>query len=586
MLGSLRGKIILSFCVLMLVGGSLSTTLVSRNMSVSLGRAVDRNGMALARVLADLLSEPLAYGDRLTIRRVLTGALESNADVSYTFITDPSGVVRNHSFPLDGFPGDLLSVAPLTIPATLRTEAGLVRDVPFPISQGVLGTLHLGISMSWVDATTAEAVGNVLLTTLLAMVAGVVGILFLANLITRPVLALRDAADRLGRGQIDAQAPVEGADEIADLARTFNRMSRQIQDRVAESEALRAFRERVLDQLDSGIIVVSESLEVEHANRAVTDRHGALEGTVCSAAMSAERPCDQCPVPEVLSTGVVVRRRYRSPTGRTYEMKWLPVLGRDGSPAVVERALEVTEQVELNERYQQARRLAVAGEISAGIVHSVNNPLDGVRRALDLAESRPDDRERVQRMLALAREGTDRIAGITRTLLDFARGTAASDRVSIDVSSLVEAAVNLTRLRADAQGVEIQVDVDDALPRANVDPSGVEEVLTNLLLNAVDACEGGGTVSLEASLLDGDLAISVRDTGSGVPPDVAGLIFDPFFTTKEAGRGTGLGLPVARRIVEAHGGELELARTNGGGTTFTMTIPLSGKGSPRGTNGG
>jgi signal transduction histidine kinase len=569
----LRSRIIFSFCILMVGGGAVSTTLVSHNMSRTLGTVVDRSGLALAQVLADQLREPLAYGDRLAVRGLLSGAQQANSDVVYAFVTEGGGVVRNHSFPPDGFPEDLLQVSDSARPMTLATERGPVRDLPFPVAEGVLGVLHVGISMSWVDAAIGGAVMNVLMTTFAAMAAGVLGILFLAHLITRPLHALRDAADKLGRGDTEAVAPVEGTDEIADLARTFNQMAGQIRDRIGESEALRAHVERVLDQMESAIVVVSGAYRVEYANGVACEHRGPLEGGTCSAILGAERPCDECPVPEVLATGTVVKRRFRAPSGRSYDLKWLPVLGRDGSPAVVEHALEVTERVEFQQRLQRAQHLAVAGELAAGVVHSVNNPLDGIRRALDLASSRPDDVERVERMLGLAREGTDRIAAITRTLLGFARGDSVPRPIPVHVDALIEAAVTLVRLKAEAADVTIQLQPSSGLPRVLADPQTLEGALVNLLLNSIDACADGGTVVIEARLAPTGLEISVLDSGPGIPPEDAERIFDPFFTTKDTERGTGLGLPVARRAVEAHGGELVLKHTPGGGATFVICLP-------------
>ena len=570
----LRNKIIFSFCLLMVGGGVLSTSLVSRNLSRTMGAAVDRNGRSQAQVLADQLMEPLAYGDRLSTRRLLTGASESDPDLIYAFVTGSEGRVLHHSFPVDGFPSDLIQIAGSDWPETLRTETGRVRDLPYPIAEGELGTLHVGISMAWVDTATGDAVENVLATTVIALAIGILGILVLAELITRPVLALRDAAMRFGTGETDAEVKVDGTDEIADLAGAFNQMAAQVRARIEESDALREYVERVLDQMESSIFVVSEDRQVEYANRVAATLHGDLWDQPCWSVMHEHRPCQDCPVPEVLETGSVIKRLFESPAGRTYELKWLPVLGRDGNPAVVERALDITERREIRERLHRAQRLALAGEISAGVVHSVNNPLDGVRRALDLAAARPRDLARTERMLALAREGTDRIADITRTLLGFARGDETRDPVPVDVEALVETAVGLARLRAESKGVVIDDAVGPGLPSVWMDPQSMEEVLVNLLLNAVDACGTEGLVRVRARAHGGSLEISVDDSGPGIPSDQALEVFEPFFTTKETEKGTGLGLSVARRAVEAHGGELALDQSELGGARFVAHIPL------------
>jgi two-component system, OmpR family, sensor histidine kinase ResE len=571
----LRSKIIFSFCLLMIAGGGLSTTLVDRNISSTLGASVDRNGISVAEALASQLTEPLAYGDRISVRRLLTEAQASNSDMSYALVVSPSGEVADHSFPKNAFPEDLLKVVPRVEAATLRTERGTVRDLPVPLMKGLFGTLHIGVSMTWVETARADATKNVLFTTALAMAVGIAGILFLASLITRPLSVLREAAVKLGEGDASASAPVSGSDEIAELANTFNDMARQIRERMAESEQLREYVEGVLDHMDSGILAVNEAGAVQYANRVVEQAHGPLVGLECRILMDGERPCAECPATGVMASGRVANRRYKAASGRSYDLTYVPMIGRDGRRSVVERARDVTEQLELHERFQRAQRLAVAGEIAASVVHSVNNPLDGVQRALALAADRPTDHERLNRMLSLAMEGTERIAALTRVLLGFAREGPDYQPVPIDPITLVEAAVKLARLKAVAGGVSITVELEQEIPRALMDPQAMEEVFVNLLMNAVDACEGGGGVVVRIRVAQDEMVeIQVSDSGPGVDPNVAERIFEPFFTTKEADRGTGLGLSVARRVVEAHSGFISLVHCGtSGGAVFSVRLP-------------
>jgi signal transduction histidine kinase len=577
MFGHLRSKIIFSFCLLMVAGGGLSTMLVGRNISRTLGVSVDRHGSTLGQMLASQLTEPLAYGDRLSVRRLLTNARAANSDVAYAFVVAPSGAVVGHSFPLNGFPADLLEVAYGKAPVSLKTEAGTIRDLPTPVMQGLLGTLHLGVSKAWVDRARFNAIRNVLLTTVLAMIAGIAGILFLASLITRPLASLSEAALQLGAGDTSAAAPVRGSDEIAGLARSFNAMASQIRDRIAESEDLRQYVERVLDHMESGIVVVSEDGRVEYANSVAEQAHGPIAGLACRTVLADERPCDDCPVHQVIQTGQVVRLRFDAPSGRTYDLTYVPMVGRDNSRSVVERAVDVTEQLEFQQRFQRAQRLAVAGELASGVVHSVNNPLDGVRRALDLAAAKPEDTNRLKRMLDLAAEGTDRIANVTRTLLDFARADADQGEViAVQPNMVVEAAANLVRLKAQVRGVTVEVEGAPYLPDTPMNAQAMEEVIVNLLINAVDASEDGGTIVARTGLTDDDaIEITVQDYGPGVPDELRERIFEPFFTTKEAGRGTGLGLSVVRRVVEAHGGDVILVPNDDhSGATFSLRIPV------------
>lgn len=571
----LRTKIIVSFCVLMIAGGTVTTAVVGATLSRTLTAALEREGIVFARMLAVQLGDPVAYRDRLAVRRLLVQARATHPDLEYAYVVSADGAVTDHSFPIDRFPVDLLAVARSARPVTLRAERGRVRDLPWPITDGVLGTVHVGVSTASVDAAVLLAVRNVLLTTGAALGVGIAGILFLASLITRPLLGLMDAARRFGGGDPSARAPVVGRDEIAALGLAFNQMAAEVRQRIAEREELSAYVERILDHLASTVFVVSEDLRVEYANRAARTEYGPSMGKRCGDVLQGDRPCDACPVAEALASSRTVERTHRSPTGRTFELTYVPMIGPGGHRAVVEKALDVTDRLELAARVHRAERLAVAGEIAAGVVHTVNNPLDGVRRALDLAGRNLDDRPRVERMLALASEGTERIMEVTRTLLGFARAEASTSPRPVAPRSIIEGAVDLVRLRAQARGVALEVDAPATLPDIWIDPQSMKEVLVNLLLNAVDACEGGGHVSVSAREAGaGVVEIITRDDGVGIERDALGRVFQPFFTTKEVGRGTGLGLSVARRIVEVHGGEIDVVSRPGEGAAFRVRLPV------------
>ncbi len=576
----LRTKIVLSFCLLIAAGGAGTTVLVHRHLRDALAESTDRTALALGRTLAAELIEPVAYADWLEVKRILVNTRRTSHDASYLFVAAPDSSVLEHSFARGRFPGDLLAIAKRNGHTMLRVEGGRIHDLPVPIADGILGTLHVGVSMGWAEETIRTAIGNVLITTALAMALGALGILFLTALITRPILALTETAKRLGEGDVPPAAAVTGRDEVAVLAATFNSMAVQIRERIEHSDQLRAYVERILDHLISGVIVVTADGVIEYANGVATDRYGPLVGRPWHESLATERPQLMSAVAEVLETGRVLTMPYGSASGRSYELTYAPILGRQGQRAVMEKSFDVTEQMELAASLQRTERLAATGEIAAGVVHAVNNPLDGMRRAIQLARTRPDDLQRMEKMLALVDEGCDRIAEVTHTLLGFARIEGEATPVRVAIGRVVQGAVELVRLKAGASEVTIRVDVPPALPDLFIDPEGIKEVLVNLLINAVDACEPEGTISLRVEEAGAEyVEILIIDDGEGVPPELVGRIFEPFFTTKDLEHGTGLGLSVARRIVETHGGEIRLEPTSGGGATFRIRLPISGESS-------
>jgi len=532
--------------------------------------------LAFARALAVQLSGPLADRDRVVVRRHLRDAQQANPDIVYAFVASPDGEVTDHSFATGSFPADLLQLSERPGPTTVSVEDGTVRDLVAPIAEGRMGSVHVGASTAWVEGSIYDSVTRVLLATALALLVGLAGILLIANLITRPMLGLVGAARRLESGDHSSSAPIVGRDEIAHLANTFNEMAARIRKQMAESDALRAYVERILDHVDSSIIVVSEDGVIDYANSAVTEAYGEVAGKKCDDVLRNERPCPAFPIAEVFSAGQVLRRSHTSASGRSYELTYVPMIEHEGRRLVVETCLEVTAQRELADRVARAERLALAGEIAAGFVHTINNPLDGVNRALDLAKRHIKDPERASEMLDLATEGVERITAVTQTLLGFARVDRDANVLPAEVNSMVEEAAGLMRLKAESESIELELDLAPSLPQVAVDPQAMADVLLNLLINAVDACGDDGKITVRTSSTDGSLVeITTIDDGDGIPEELVEQIFEPFFTTKEVGRGTGLGLSLARRIVEGHGGEIHAESPEGGGAVFRIRLPVS-----------
>jgi two-component system NtrC family sensor kinase len=256
---------------------------------------------------------------------------------------------------------------------------------------------------------------------------------------------------------------------------------------------------------------------------------------------------------------------------------YVPFQGDGHTGTVIVTSLDVTDKNKLAQRLHRAERLAVAGEVAAGVVHTINNPLDGVRRALEMGRRDPALGKRTSEMLALASEGIERIASITRTLLNLARADLATAPANLSPNACVKDVVRLVELRAHAKGIDLLAALDPSVPDILADPRGLNDVLVNLLLNAVDATASGGHVVVSTSRQDPSaIEFRIADDGVGISKDDLDRVFEPFFTTKDVGHGTGLGLSVARRIVEAHGGDITVESSVGKGATFRVRWPIAG----------
>lgn len=233
--------------------------------------------------------------------------------------------------------------------------------------------------------------------------------------------------------------------------------------------------------------------------------------------------------------------------------------------------------LELEQQLRQAQTLAVAGRLASGIAHEVGTPLNVISgRAEMVLRGLPADHASRPDLEAIVAQ-IDRISGVLRALLDTVRQQKPeAQRVALE--PLVDRLVRLLDHVARRRGVVMTSQMAGDLPDLAGDPGQLQQVLLNLLVNALEATPRGGRVTVEAGpvLHDGraGVSIAVSDTGSGIPPEAIGKIFQPFYTSKPPGQGTGLGLAICRDIVKDHGGTLTVQSSPGAGTTFTAWLPL------------
>jgi hypothetical protein len=247
-------------------------------------------------------------------------------------------------------------------------------------------------------------------------------------------------------------------------------------------------------------------------------------------------------------------------------------LGRNFN-SMVQQLRENREEIQRLHQTQMSRaeHLATLGELAAGLAHEIRNPLAGIAGVIDVIGRELPESSASREVLADVRQEISHINRIVSDLLETARPKPPEFRLA-DLNATAEHAVIFARQHALAQPVTIELVRADGLPQVDHDPRQIHQILLNLLLNAVQAIEGSGRVRVEIGAR-GDLAfVRVSDSGRGIAPENLANIFRPFFTTK--GDGTGLGLPLAQRIVEDHGGTIEVSSRPGEGSEFTVLLPF------------
>ncbi len=221
-----------------------------------------------------------------------------------------------------------------------------------------------------------------------------------------------------------------------------------------------------------------------------------------------------------------------------------------------------------------AERLASIGRLASGVAHEVNNPLNGIRSCLYAMRQEPENRAQTAEYLGLIEEGIGRIESIVQKLLGFSR-TSRGD-APVDLNAEISAVLALLAYRLDEKNADVVRVLAEDLPPVRGEATLVQEVLMNLVLNAFDAIGPGGRVTARTARDGQFVRVDVEDDGCGIAEEDLPKVFDPFFTTKDPGKGTGLGLSVAQRIVEAHGGTIDVTSLAAGGTCFTVRLPVGG----------
>ena len=240
----------------------------------------------------------------------------------------------------------------------------------------------------------------------------------------------------------------------------------------------------------------------------------------------------------------------------------------------------------------QSERQASIGRLAAGVAHEINNPLTGVLTFTHMLMRRKDIGDEVRADLQTIAQQTERVRKIVRGLLDFSRQTRLA-LMPTDVNDLVRTTLSLVENQALIKGVNLAFRATEGLPVSSLDRSQLQSVLLNIIMNALDATESGGNITISTSFTASgeDMArqgieISVADTGCGIPSDDLGKLFDPFYTTKEVGQGTGLGLSVSLGIVQRHGGTIRVQSQVGHGSIFTVWLPPEGASGSHENTGG
>lgn len=240
---------------------------------------------------------------------------------------------------------------------------------------------------------------------------------------------------------------------------------------------------------------------------------------------------------------------------------------------ILERRQTEEDNIKLYDQIRHADRLATIGMLAAGVAHELNEPLGNIlgfaqlaKKCSELPKAAKRDIDKIEKASLYARE-------IIQKLLIFARQVPPEKRLA-NLNEVVEEGLYFFNARCAKEGVELICNLCPNLPEVLVDPGQLNQVLVNLVVNALQAMSGAGRITVQTQFYDSQVVLVVEDTGPGMTQEVLDRIYTPFFTTKDVGQGTGLGLPVVHGIVTAHGGMITVDSVVGRGTRFEIRFPV------------
>ncbi|MCP4568808.1 MAG: hypothetical protein GY841_14620 [FCB group bacterium] len=239
---------------------------------------------------------------------------------------------------------------------------------------------------------------------------------------------------------------------------------------------------------------------------------------------------------------------------------------------IIEQNLHTEEKLKLQAQLRRADRLATIGQLAAGVAHELNEPLANIMGFAQLASKDPGLIDQTKSDLDKIVSATLHAREIIKDLLVFAR-EAKKVRVSFNLNELIQDGLFFLESRFVKAGISLECELDPELPEIEADRSQILQVLTNLVVNSVQAMSDGGRLRIGTSFRGESIYLIVEDTGTGIDQKILNEIFNPFFTTKDINEGTGLGLSVVHGIITSHGGEIDVNSGEGKGTKFTIRLP-------------
>ena len=410
--------------------------------------------------------------------------------------------------------------------------------------------------------------------------------LLLRRMVMRPVREFLAASKEIGDGNLKRRVKIYSHDEMGTLALSFNEMTEKLAGLITSLSELKQLKEEILQSMSSGVIVVDKDSRVASVNSAA-ERILGLRSDECVGKLM-----EQIEIDEGLRDLILDALRYRKMVSRTE----LGIARSDGRKVELGIAIshlvedivwfkgiivlftDLTETKRLQRDLELNRQMAALGELTAGVVHELRNPLAAISGMAELLFRDMGDQDVRRNKVAHILDEVSSLDETVGRFLAFARPFELKLK-PVDLREVIDRALALCSANFNGKQVHITTSFDDDVKQVQGDSEKLAQAVVNLVNNAADAVDDGGTVRITVSSdrcedsQEEETVFRITDDGPGIPEEERDKVFKPFFTQKEDG--TGLGLAIVHRIVTAHGGTINLEDGSERGATFKITLPAA-----------
>ena len=537
---------------------SAETQLAANQMLLSGGPLEAQKVADLVHVLAT------ATGDRVTI-------ILPDGQVIGESETDPTSLENHLTRP------EVQAALQGQTTTAIRTSATLHTRLLYcasPVIQDgkVIAVVRLAKPITLIDTTMAQYREFILLVSIAGIALSLILMFVQSGAKVNPLLRISQKVRDLSLGNLSKIEETNRQDEIGTIASSFNTMVEQIAVQVASIEGERAKNDAILSNMKDGVMLVDETGNVTLMNPAAmelfqVDSPNPNNSSLAEVVRHHQvlELWKQCQATQTVQSGFI----QTTTAQESVQVTASPIRGNPSGDILL-----LFQDLTLLHKLQTVRQ-----DFVSNVSHELRTPLTSLKLLVEtLTDGAIKDEKQAEHFLQQMNMEIDNLTQIVQELLDLSKiesGRVPLRRKATDPRALAEAAIERMRLQAERAGIEMQTDLPKNLPKANADSSRIEQVIVNLLHNAIKFTNPGGRIKISAGVDGHNILFSVEDSGIGISESDLERIFERFYKTDRAraSGGTGLGLSIARHIVESHGGSIWATSQPGKGSTFMFTIP-------------